>query len=160
MEGNFRDGKNSLATIAGMIILIVGLIVMPIIQVKFDLGSAFTLIVAPVMVFLIFAVDSMLSKGEFSADEKSVAFSLGFSKYDYSYKNIINVKTETTFTNSRYGKILHIEIMLSLRNGKIVRFDDAVSKYEYDTMEDLKKLQERHQFTKLAEYIQGFIKQE
>lgn len=153
MEGNFRDSRND---IVGIIILIVGLIVMPIIQVKFDLGFAFTLIGVPVMVFLMFAVDSVLSKSKFSADEKLVDFSVGFKKYRYFYTSIINIRTEIIFTEVRgRAKIPHIELVFSLRNGKIVRFSDTVPSDKCDTIENLKKYQEKHQFTKLAYYIKS-----
>ncbi|MDE6788069.1 MAG: hypothetical protein K2J47_01945, partial [Ruminococcus sp.] len=112
-------------------------------------------VTAPVTVGLTLLVSERLAKGRFSANEKSVVFQVGFKKYEYSYKNIINVRTKTVFTNGRYGKIPHIEIALSFRNGSIVRFCDTVSNYEYDTIEGLKKLQEEHQFTELADYIKS-----
>jgi len=157
MEGNFHDSKNSTAFAVGIITFIVGFIATVIISVSLDdIGPAFELVGVPVTVFLTVAVVNLLDKGKFSADEKSVAFSVGFSKYEYSYKNIIDARTKTIFTNGRYGaKIPHIELVISLRSGSIVRFSEGVPSYASDTIESLRKFQEKHQFTKLAYYIKS-----
>ncbi len=161
MEGNFNDGKNGTANVAGGAVFIVGFIATVIISLKLDdysngYGGIFSFFGILITIILMVAVINLLAKGKFSADEKSVAFSVGFSKYEYSYKNIINVRTETTFTNGRYGaKIPHIEFVISLRNDRIVRFSDAVPSYDCETMESLKKYQDSHQFTKLTCYIKS-----
>lgn len=154
MNGDFKDGKNEFAKWASIAVLLLSFIVSACIIVKLNM-PVLHFVTAPVTVGLTLLVSERLAKGRFSADEKSVVFQVGFQKYEYSYKNIINVRTKTVFTNGRYGKILHIEIALSFRNGSIVRFCDTVSQYEYDTMEDLKELQEEHQFTELADYIKS-----
>lgn len=157
MEGNFRDGKNGHATTVGLVVFFVSFIATVIISVKSgDYGTVFLFFGVPVTVLLMVAVDSVLSKGKFSANEKTVTFSVGFSKYVYFYKSIIKVKTEVTFTNGRYGaKIPHIELVLTLRNNKIVRFSDTVPSYESETLESLKKYHNSHQFTELADYIKS-----
>lgn len=160
MEGNFKDGKNGTANIAGGVVFIAGFIATVIISVNLG-NSAFTLFGMPITVFLMIAVDDVLSKGKFSADEKSVAFSVGFSKCEYSYKNIINIRTEIVFTKVRgSAKIPHIELVISLRNGKIARFSDGVPFWESESLESLKEFQKNHQFTKLADYIKSRLNTE
>ncbi|MCM1132874.1 MAG: hypothetical protein NC340_05335 [Ruminococcus flavefaciens] len=157
MEGNFRDGKNTTATIVGIIIFMAGFIATVIISVSVgDFGAVFMLPGIILTLLLGVAVESELSKGKFSADEKLVDFSVGFKKYRYFYTSIINIRTEIIFINGRGGsKIPYIELALSLRNGKIVRFSDTVPSYECDTLENLKKYQKNHQFTELACYIKS-----
>lgn len=161
MKGYFNDSKNGIANIAGGAVFIVGFIATVIISLKLNdysngYGGIFSFFGVLITILIMFAIINMLSKGNFSADEKSVAFSVGFSKYEYSYKNIISARTEITFTNGRYGaKIPHTELVLSLRNGRIVRFSDAVPSYESDTLESIRKFQNSHQFTKLACYIKS-----
>lgn len=156
MKGNFKDREDGIATIAGIMIFVVGFIATVIISVSVsDFGYVFALPGIILTLLLAVAVESELSKGKFSADDKSVAFSMGFSKYEYSYKNIANAKTETTFTNGRYGKIPHVELVLSLQSGETVRFSDNVPFCESDTLEGLKEFQKNHQFTKLADYIKS-----
>lgn len=154
MNGDFKDGKNEFAKWVPAVVLLLSMIVSACITAKLDM-PVLTLVTAPVTVGLTLLVSELFAKGRFSADEKSVVFQMGFQKYEYSYKNIINVRTKTVFTNGRDGKIPHIEIALSFRNGSIARFCDTVSKYEYDTIECLKKLQAEHDFTKLADYIKS-----
>ena len=156
MEGKFMDGENSAAKTVESTVFIVGLIATTVIS--FNTSSIYTSLIFTIFgmivtVFLTVEVTNQIAKGKFSADEKSVVFSVGFRKYEYSYKDIINVRTEITFTDSRYGKIPHIELVLSLRDGKTVRFSDDVPSYECDTLKSLKKFQDRHEFTKLAGYI-------
>lgn len=159
MEGNFQDGKNGTANTAGCAVFIAGFIAAVIISVKLDDAGIAALIGMPVVVFLMVSVVNFLSKGKFSADEKSVAFSVGFSKYEYSYKDIVSARTETTFTNGRYGaKIPHIELVISLRNGRIMRFSDDVPSCESESLDSLNKFQKNHQFTKLACYIKSKLK--
>lgn len=154
MNGDFKDSKNEFAKWTSIAVLLLSMIVSTCITAKLDMPFL-TFVTAPVTVGLTLLVSELLSKGRFSADEKSVVFQIGFQKYEYSYKNIINIRTKTVFTNGRYGKIPHIEIALSFRNGSIMRFCDTVPSYECDTIESFKKFQKEHQFTELADYIKS-----
>lgn len=154
MNGDFKDGKNEFAKWSSIVVLLLSMIVSACITAKLDMPFL-TFFTVPAIVGLTLLVSELLTKGRFSADEKSVIFQVGFQKYEYSYKNIADTKVNTIFTNGRYGKIPHIEIVLLFRSGKVVRFYDTVSQYEYDTIEGLKNLLAEHDFTKLADYIKS-----
>lgn len=153
MNGVFYNGRSELASAVLLIIFFIGFIAS--IYVMYITRSYILQIVLPfILVIVICVMYKLLCRSTFSADEKSVVFHSNLKKYEYSYKHIINVKTKIVFTKGRYGKIPHMEIALSLKSGKVMRFyDSSIPSDKTDTIEHLEEFQENHQFTELTHYI-------
>ncbi len=154
MNGRFFDGKSGSAI--SIIILLVGMTVS--VYIVYITKLEWLHFILPVVyVGITVVIDRVLGKGTFSADEKSVTFRCTFKKYEYLYKNIISVKSKIIFTdNVRSGKIPHMEIALSMKSGKIVRFYDSnIPRDILTTEESIKEIRENHQFTELAEFIKS-----
>lgn len=155
MNGNFKDAKNAFAVFGMCATLLVSLIISAIIIAKYNL-ILLQIPITFVIVLLSVAVGGLLSKGTFSADEKSVVFHVGFFKYEYFYNNIADIEVKTGLTHSKHGTSAHIKFIITLKNGGTVIFhdcdlpDDALS-----TPEKHKKFQENHQFTQLTAYIKS-----
>ena len=160
MSGNFKDEKNEFAVFGLCATFLVSIIISAIIVSKYNL----ILLQIPsvfVTLFLSLAVGNLLSKGKFSADEKSVLFHVGFFKYEYFYNNISDIKIKTGLAHVKNGSYAHIEFIIKLKNGETAIFhdcdlpDDALS-----TPEKHKEFQENHQFTQLADYIKSRLTKE
>lgn len=77
MNGDFKDSKNKIAVFGMCATLLAGIIIPAIIIAKYNL--IFLQIPAICVVLcLSIAVGEILSRGRFSADEKSVVFHVGF----------------------------------------------------------------------------------
>lgn len=155
MNGDFKDSKNKIAVFGMCATLLAGIIIPAIIIAKYNL--IFLQIPAICVVLcLSIAVGEILSRGKFSADEKSVVFHVGICKYEYFYNEISDIEVKTGLTHGRYGASAHIRLIINLRNGETVIFhdcdlpDDALS-----TPEKHKEFQENHQFTHLVAFIKS-----
>lgn len=158
MKGKFIEGNNPLAIFISVTLFIVSLIVTSIIATNAGTnGAILTFPFAFVDVGVCIGAGYLLTRGKFSADEKGVEFKVGFLKYYYSYRQIVNVKVETIFEKGRYGKIPYVQIALSLKNGEIMTFCDQIPHDKADTLDSMKDYQDEHKFTELCEYIKKRI---
>ncbi|MDE7104648.1 MAG: hypothetical protein K2O36_02070 [Ruminococcus sp.] len=121
MNGNFKDEKNKFAVFGVCTTLLVSMIISAIIVSKYHL-ILLQIPAAFVALFLSLAVGNLLSKGKFSADEKSVLFHVGFFKYEYFYNNISDIKIKTGLTHVKNRSYAHIEFIIKLKMAKQLYF--------------------------------------
>lgn len=147
MTGKFKDKYN--IKIRTILTVTTSVWIMCICTMQFNM-----LLVALAVSAVMYAVSLLLTKGSFTADENYVVFKLGLKNYTFGYYEIMSAKVKTGITQGRYGSFPHVELIITLKNGKTVTFyDSRFPKEELINTEKYKKFLDYHPFTFLCNYI-------
>lgn len=157
MNGAFYNGRSFTAYFISCLVIVAYIIISNIITSAFKINKI-TIIVLTIGLFVIVtAVDQWLTKYYFVADEKSVSFRSVLKKYEFSYDDILDVKSSVVFIKRGYfRRFPHIQIILLLDGGKDIKFYDGNIPFKVAcNSERLKEFYENHKFTVLAHFIKS-----
>lgn len=159
MTGKFKCSNNVYLTVTFIVTFFAWILFCVLFVIASGNKDDYTLAFVIVYILLLLAEIGLLTKGSFTADDDKVTFRIGFIKHTYGYSEINLTGTRTGFTRGRYGFSLYAEIVIFLKNGNIVSFRDTdVPDNAMSSPEKHKQFQDKHQFTKLSDYINQRVK--
>lgn len=155
MSGYFND-RNLFAGAIAYIFIFIYLLFGVTLLLRF-VGDA-AAVIGALLCFVPLILKRTGGRGSFTADEEKVCFRRNYVEHEYYYADIRAASVDLCSSYIRGDSRRYAKICLILKNGRTVKYTDAVGyPFEYSA-EGVRRFNENLQFTKLCNYINNHLR--